>query len=146
MGYYVSLRSAHFEVPETESVLQVLKDLNKQDHLKQGGSYGPNGKTESWFSWMPTDWDTTCTTVQEVFELLGFETTLVEKPYGVAVSLDVYESKTGQEDLFCATVAPFMEKDSFLEWIGEDNAQEAWVVQDRELKCLVREGSEKWWQ
>ena len=32
MGYNVSMRSAHFHVPETESVLQVLKDLNKNDH------------------------------------------------------------------------------------------------------------------
>ena len=146
MGYYVSLRTAHFEVPETETVLSALKELDKHDDLKHGGSFGPNGKTESWFSWMPKDWATTCTTVREVFELLGFGTTLVEKPYGVAVSLDVYESKTGQEDLFCSTVAPFMEKGSYIEWIGEDFAEEVWVVQDGEMKVLVREGNEKWWQ
>jgi len=145
MGYNVSLRSAHFHVPETEAVLQVLKDLNKQDHLKRGGSFGPEGKTESWFSWMPTDWDTTCTTVQEVFELLGFETNIVDEPWGKAVSLEVYESKAGQEDLFCRAVAPFMEKGSYIEWIGEDFAEEVWVVQDGELKCLVREEA-KWWQ
>ena len=146
MGYNVNLRSAHFHVPETESVLQVLKDLNKNDHLKQGGSYGGGRKTESWFSWMPADYDKTVTSVKDVFELLGFDCSYVEEPWGVSVSLNAYDAKTGQEDLFCAAVAPFMDKGSYIEWIGEDYAEEAWVVQDGQMKVLVREASEKWWQ
>lgn len=146
MGYNISLRSAHFHVPEAWTVLRALKNLNKQDHLKRGGSWAEGEKTESWFSWMPTDWDETCTSVQEVFELLGFETKIVDGPSGKAVSLEVYEGKAGQEDLFCRAVAPYMEKGSYLEWIGEDFAEEVWVVQDGELKCLVREEKSKWWE
>ena len=145
MGYNVSMRTAHFHVPETEAVLQVLKDLNKQDHLKRGGSYAGGEKTESWFSWMPTNYDETCTSVQEVFELLGFDTKIVDEPWGKAVSLEAYDSKAGQEDLFCATVAPFMDKGSYIEWIGEDYAEEAWVVKDGQMKVLVRE-ERKWWE
>ena len=145
MGYNVYMRSSMFDVPETESVLQVLLDLNKQEHLKHKGDYYMNGTTTSWLPFMEPDWDKNCTTVQDVFEAARFETKIVEKPWGKAVSLIDWEGKAGAEHLFCRVVAPFMDKGSYIEWIGEDFAEEVWVVQDGELKCLVRE-EQRWWQ
>ena len=145
MGYYVNLRSAHFHVPETWSVLQVLKDLNKRDDLKQGGTYQSGQKTESWFRGIGPNYDEKCTSVQEVFYELGFDTKILDEPWGKAVSLEYYDGKAGQQELFCRAVAPFMDKGSYIEWLGEDGAEEVWVVQDGELKLLVRK-EEKWWQ
>lgn len=110
MGYYVSLTSADFGIPETPEVLAALHEMETKFHeIKQGGS--SNG--DKWFSWMPDV--RTLTSVQEVFERLGFETRL-DAGY---VWIDGYDSKTGQEDLFLAVVAPFVEDDSHTEWRGE---------------------------
>lgn len=140
MGYYVHLRSAEFVIPRTDEVFQVLKDLNKRDDLKSGGAYGPGGKTESWFSWMPTDWDKTCTNAQEVFELLGFTV----DPEADYFSLEFYDSKTGDEFEFVKAVAPYVRDGSYMEWIGEDYNEEVWVVRKGELHVLVRD-REQWW-
>lgn len=144
MGYYVNLRSAHFHVPETDSVLQVLKDLNERDDLKRGFEI-KDGKRKKFFAGTGPDYDKPWTSVQEVFYELGFGTEIIDEPWGKAVSLDYYDGKAGQQELFCRAVAPFMDKGSYIEWIGEDHVEEVWVVQDGELKLLVRK-EEKWWQ
>ena len=115
MGYYVTLTEADFGIPETPEVLAALHEMETKFHeIKQGGS--SNG--EKWFSWMPDV--RTLNSVQEVFERLGFATRLDEG----YVWLDGYDSKTGQEDLFVAVVAPFMSDESYLQWRGEQG--EVW--------------------
>ena len=128
MGYYVTLLDADFIIPETEEVLNVLKELNNgNEDIKRGGSYGGSGKREFWFSWMPADFSV-FTTVASVFEALGFETKKIEEisvehPYE-RVALVGYDSKTGQEDIFIEAVAPFVEHGNHLEWRGEQG--EVW--------------------
>lgn len=118
MGYYVSMRDSNFSIPESDEVLQVLKDANwKYQNYKNGGSFG-RGESTRWFSWMPSDYDQVVTSVAEVFELLGFE---VDKTLTHCTLMN-YDSKIGQEDLFLALVAPFVEEGSWIEWQGEDGA------------------------
>lgn len=134
MGYYVRLTEAHFAIPEREDVLQALKDLNhRTDVKKYGGSWGAGGQTEAWFSWMPGNYDETVTSVQEVFDLLGFETEVKDG----LVYLTDYDNKTGQEDLFIETVAPFVNEGSYLVWCGEDNAMYRHEIRDGQLVTLV---------
>lgn len=119
MGYYITLADADFAVPETDEVLTVLKDANWKYHdWKRGGTYSGGRQTSRWFSWMPADYDKTVTSVKEVFELLGFDT----DAHDGLVRLMAYDSKIGQEELFLAIVAPFVEDGSFLEWRGEDGS------------------------
>lgn len=111
MGYYVTLTDANFGIPETPEVLAALHEMETKFHeIKQGGS--SNG--DKWFSWMPDV--RTLTSVEEVFERLGFST----RRHQGLIWLDGYDSKTGQEDLFLAVVAPFVEDDSYTEWRGEE--------------------------
>jgi hypothetical protein len=136
MGYYINLRRSEFSIPETEEVLQVLKDANWKFHdWKNGGGFGGEGEQRKWFSWMPSDYDKTVTSVAEVFTLLGFE---VDSHDGV-VDLKYYDSKAGQEDLFIALVAPFVEEGSFMEWDGEDGAGWRHEVVDGKLTIAERE-------
>lgn len=110
MGYYVTLTDANFGIPETPEVLAALHEMETKFHeIKQGGS--SNG--DKWFSWMPDV--RTLTSVEEVFERLGFST----RRHQGLIWLDAYDSKTGQEDLFLAVVAPFVEDDSYTVWRGE---------------------------
>jgi hypothetical protein len=122
MGYYVNIENVEWLLPvvHEDAALQVLKDLNdpSNDHLKRGGSYSGGKQTAKWFSWMPKDYDKTVTTVYEVLDMLGFETEVL--PEGTRIR--AYDSKTGQEDLFLAAIAEFIEPGSFIEWRGEDGA------------------------
>lgn len=113
MGYYVDLVDADFTIPEREDVLEALRAMpTKYASLMRGGS-----STEKWFSWMSTEEIESAVSVQSVFESLGFECF----DYGNnTFSLSSYNNKTGQEDLFLAVVAPFVEDGSFTQWRGED--------------------------
>lgn len=137
MGYYVDLIDADWIVPENESVFKAMADLNVHDDLKRGGSWGPDGMKEKWFSWMPADYDTKYTTVQEILENLGFtvyvnDEITVEHPYN-RLRIAGYSSKTGQEDLFIEAMAPFVKDGSYMEWRGEDGELWRWEVKDKKL-------------
>jgi hypothetical protein len=54
---------------------------------------------------------------RSIFDALGFDCV----DYGNGTfGLTGYNNKTGQEDLFMAVVAPFLEDGSFTQWRGED--------------------------
>jgi len=127
MGYFTKLTDSNFVIPETPEVLAAIHEMDtKFDALKRGGSFGPEGKTEKWFSWMPQL--STFTTVREVFEALGFDCYDDMRGTDGAFYLQGYDSKTGQEDLFLAVVAPFVEDGSYTEWRGEDGAMYRFTV------------------
>jgi len=115
MGYYIDLSSAEWEIQETPESLKAIREMPVKFHgLKRGGS-----SEEKWFSWMnDTDIENT-ETVEAVFNHLGFETTKTEGGF----TLDAYNSKTGQEDLFLAVMAPWTKDGSYIEWRGEDGSQ-----------------------
>lgn len=128
MGYYVQLIDSNFGVPESTEVLAAIHRMDSEWHdLKRGGAYGPGGKEHSWFSWMPGL--TSLHTVQDVFEALGFEVSVRDGK----VWLGGYDNKTGQEELFLAAVAPFVDEDSFTSWRGEDGELYGYTVRDGRL-------------
>jgi hypothetical protein len=116
MGYYIDLSDADWEIPETAEVRQALKEMPEKFHaIKRGGS--SNG--ESWFSWMSDESILNAETAQSIFDDLGFVTTSTDGGF----TLNGYSSKTGQEDLFLAVVAPFCKDGSYAEFTGEDGAE-----------------------
>ena len=139
MGYYVTITRAEFDIPETDEVLQVLKDASWKFHdWKRGGSYGPNGSEQKWFSWMPYNYDEIAMSVADVFRMLGFD--FVSE--NGKVCIDGYSNKTGQEDLFLAIVAPYVEEGSFIEWVGEDGT--TWRMEVIDGRLTVAEGQKAW--
>lgn len=134
MGYFVSITRAEFAVPENEEVLKVLKDANWKYHdWKRGGSFGGEHE-EKWFSWMPANYDVQVDLVYDVFLKLGFDVSVD----GNMVHLNSYDNKSGQEDLFLAIVAPYVEEGSFIEWVGEDGT--TWRHEVIDGKLTVAEG------
>ncbi len=121
MGYYIELIDSNFTIPadKLDEALEILKRLNVDTpaEQKRGGSWGGSGRTASWFSWMPEDYDKTVTSAAEVFELLGFH---VKTSDDGALSLEGYDNKTGQEDLFINAVSHLANDDWHLTWRGED--------------------------
>lgn len=139
MGYYITLTNADFAIPETDEVLQVLKDANWKFHdWKNGGMFSGEGTQARWFSWMPENYDELVTSVADVFTMLGFQV----DSYEGKVHLTFYDHKTGQQDLFIAIVSPFVEEGSSLEWRGEDGAM--WRHEVANGKLMVAEGFVKY--
>jgi hypothetical protein len=120
MGYYTTITDADFLIPAANeaAALAALKALNdpKYNEQKQGGSWDNTGKSAAWYSWMDADYDQKVKNCGDVFGMLGFE--FEETADGLR--LTGYDSKTGQEDLFLAAVAPYVKAGSYLAWRGED--------------------------
>lgn len=113
MGYYIDLVDAEWEITESPESLATIREMPVKYHaIKRGGS--SNG--EKWFSWMNDTEIETAETVESVFKHLGFETETVDGGF----RLTGYSSKTGQEDLFLAVMAPFTKDGSYIDWRGED--------------------------
>ena len=130
MGYYVNgngqLRIKAENLPAAYAALMALQDA--PDENKQGGSFSAK-ETRRWYSWMPEDLRT-IPSVQDVFIELGFEVE-VESNTG-DVLIGNYDSKMGQEEVFFAAAAPFIENDEY-EWTGEDGDFWKWSFADGKM-------------
>lgn len=121
MGYYVTLEQSTAVLPaeHLDKAYEILVALNDPSNnaAKQGGAWKAGVRTGWWYSWMDENYPEKCANAKEVFEALGFE--MEETPEG-DLRFVWYDSKTGQEDLFLASVAPLMT--GHMHWRGEDGA------------------------
>lgn len=119
MGYYVNTVSTNFMLKKKnlKKAYKAMCKLNEQDELKTGGSWGEGGKQlKTWFAWMDPDYPKTCKTAQEIIEQLGFDIETNDK--GDIINL-MYDNKTGAEEYFMESIAPYVEPGSYIEWQGE---------------------------
>ena len=135
MGYYVSgngeLRIKAENLSKAYEALMALQDAPPK--AKRGGSSGGSEAPRFWYSWMPEDLRTLPDT-KSVFAELGFE--VVDDENGDLL-IRCYDNKTGQEEVFFAAAAPFIENGEY-EWTGEDNDFWAWEFEGG--KMFVRYG------
>lgn len=140
MGYYVSgngaLRIKSENLGKAYEALMALQDAPTK--AKRGGSSGGDKAPRFWYSWMPEDLRTLADTTA-VFAELGFETR-IEEPTGDLI-ISCYDNKSGQEDVFVAAAAPFIE-DGEYEWTGEDNDFWMWKFEDGRM--FVRYGKREY--
>ena len=135
MGYYVS-GNGHLVIKKENlaAAYEALMALNDApDSAKRGGSYSGGKQHSSWFSWMPADLRELADT-KAVFEQLGFET----MDHHGDLLITCYDNKSGQEEVFFAAAAPFIENGSY-EWTGEDSAFWEWEFIDG--KMYQRDGT-----
>ena len=135
MGYYVNgngqLRIKAENLGKAYEALMALQDAPPK--AKRGGSSGGSEAPRYWYSWMPEDLRTLPDT-KSVFETLGFE---VSDDENGDLLISCYDNKTGQEEVFFAAAAPFIE-DGDYEWTGEDSDFWAWEFEGG--KMFVRYG------
>lgn len=125
MGFYIDLTDSSWEIPESAEVLSALKEMPTKYHaIKRGGGGG-----ESWFSWMQDDEILNAESAQQIFIRLGFDTEKTETGF----TLNGYNDKLGQEDIFLAVVAPFVKEGSYIEFHGEDNSEWQYSVHGGKL-------------
>lgn len=130
MGYYVTLTDSDAFLPKKhyDKAYKRLCDLNKQDHLKHGGSFSGGKKQQVWFSWMSPNYDKECKDVREILEQVGFDINETDK----GLYLVGYDNKTGQEDLFLKAICNLMQ--GRMEWRGEDGRVWAWELGEEKIK------------
>jgi hypothetical protein len=137
MGYYVNgngeLRIKAENLGKAYEALMALQDA--PDKAKRGGSYSANER-RYWFSWMPEDLRTLPDT-KAVFAELGFE---VDSDENGDLLIRCYDNKTGQEEVFFAAAAPFIEEGEY-EWEGEDGEFWKWSFHDGKMFLLTGERS-----
>jgi len=136
MGYYVSgngeLRIKKENLDKAHDALMALQDAPNK--AKRGGSSGGDKAPRFWYSWMPEDLRT-LTDTKAVFAELGFE---VRDDENGDLLISCYDNKTGQEDVFIAAAAPFIE-DGDYEWTGEDGIFWLWKFEDGRM--FVQQGN-----
>lgn len=132
MGYYVRIKSSSVEIPRfvQDQVITIWRNINKPEfnHLKRGGSYSNGRQNEWWYSWMDTDYHKNVNDCTDVLEMLGFDYSITDTG---AVSVDYYDNKTGQEDLFFVAIAHLIT--GKIEWVGEDGECFAWEFKDGKM-------------
>jgi hypothetical protein len=126
MGYYASIFESNVFVPKEnlEKAYQAACELNNHDKLKTGGSIDGNGNREYWFAWMPKNYPEQYSDLQEILDALGFSTH--EDSEG-NLQINGFSDKVGDEDKFLETIAPYVNNNSHIVWIGEDNTM--WAFQ-----------------
>ena len=133
MGYYVSgngeLRIKKENLGKAHEALMSLQDAPPK--AKRGGSSGGDKAPRFWYSWMPEDLRTLPDT-KAVFAELGFE---VNDNEDGDLLISCYDNKSGQEDVFFAAAAPFIE-DGDYEWTGEDGDFWKWQFRDGKMFLL----------
>ena len=134
MGYYVSgngeLRIKKENLDKAHDALMALQDAPPK--AKRGGSSGGDKAPRFWYSWMPEDLRTLADT-KAVFAELGFEVH-EEVPTGDLI-ISCYDNKSGQEDVFFAAAAPFIEEGEY-DWTGEDGEFWRWEFRDGKMFLL----------
>ena len=133
MGYYVNgngeLRIKKENLDKAYEALMALQDAPNK--AKRGGSSGGDKAPRFWYSWMPEDLRTLPDT-KAVFAELGFE---VRDDENGDLLISCYDSKTGQEDVFFAAAAPFIEEGEY-DWTGEDGEFWRWQFTDGKMFLL----------
>ena len=123
MGYYVNGRGEiSIKKERMEELYKAFVAMNDfSDEVKNGGSWSSGEKESSNFSWMPSDLSTLGNAIT-IINHLGFETS-EDSTHFVIIS---YEGKIGQEDIFFAVAAPFVDDGGWFEWEGEDHSFWSW--------------------
>lgn len=135
MGYHVTLTDSDVVLPKEnhQEILSRWHEMNdkRHDSVKSGGSYSGGRTMSKNYSWMPTDYEKTTHTPQQVLEHLGFD--FSENTKGDIV-IQGYESKTGQEDLFFKEIGNLVTAGGVMKWEGEDDASYAWFFDGKKMQ------------
>ena len=129
MGYVARIERSTAVIPNVNRtmILNTWKDLNASDndHMKRGQrtSYADGNQIiTKHFSWLPTHYDQTVESVEDMLDLFEFDYKVDPDTQDIAIT--GYEAKTGQEELFFRRV--FDSLTGNIHWVGEDHSRWIW--------------------
>lgn len=138
MGYYVEMIDSDFvlEKKDHPEILKIWKELNdpKNNHLKKGEAYGRGSKILYHYSFMATNYDQICESVEDVLEQLRFEFDIQKDQ---SIKLTGFSSKAGQAGLFLDKISQFVKDSSYIDWEGEDGEKVSWVFSNKKMTEIL---------
>lgn len=138
MGYYIRTPQTSFAI-RTENIsrfFDLVDNLMSDENVEEnghGGSFGSEGKTASWYSWVNTDAVRRAVSdrdIRMVFQEWGYDLEHTTEENGVMhFYLDIRngDAKIGDEETFFAAIAPVVEDGSFIDVRGEDDSEWRWM-------------------
>lgn len=137
MGYCITQRGSHFKMNAENKLpaLEALKEIaNMTDKMCGGSSSG-----EKWFAWVDMDYIND-KTLEDAITKWNWHTNNDKE--GNITDIYFEGEKLGQEDILFETIAPFVEKNSFIEMIGEDDYMWRWCFDGK--KCIEKTPTIVW--
>lgn len=143
MGYFVRTIASDAFIPaeNLDEAYRILRAINTDpayEPLKTGWRSGPGKESARFFAWMSENYDQEFDTAQEILEELGFDTQMIEE----GLEIHHYDRKTGNEDVFFASIGHLVEKNDSIEWEGENNERYRWLFTGENM--IVQEAEIHW--
>jgi hypothetical protein len=119
MGYYMELMESNFSIaPENQAAaLKAIKSL--------AGKETNHGSTGDYFSWVDTKDFLNAQTLEEALSVWRWETEI--DAYDNVTISEFTGEKLGDDELLFQAIAPYVDKDSFIQMQGEDGSIWRWV-------------------
>ena len=125
MGYYMDQRESHFKIKKEnfDAALTALKSVFVTENMTCCDWV--NGNEIPHFAWVDTKRVLDAETLDEALEEIRWE-----PEHDLDGNIDCLRfdgEKIGDEDTFFQAIAPYVEAESYIEMIGEDNYMWRWV-------------------
>ena len=120
MGYYIDVIEQKIVIKKENfsSILETIKNLTKNEDNMSGGSWGGGASIQRWFSWVSTDAVIQARTVAEALSAWRWEPHMNKD--GDITYLYFRGEKLGDDAVLFKAIAPFVDKDSYVAFRGED--------------------------
>ncbi len=132
MGYFMEQTDSNFIIKKENfrDALNNLKAIFTPDKMPcidyMQGIYS------SHFSWVRTDIVLNSETLGEALEEIRYSPIFNDN--GDIINVEFNGEKYGDEEIFFAALAPFVEKDSYISFEGEDGCKWTWYFNGKEVR------------
>lgn len=135
MGYCIEQTDSNFIIKKENfrDVLNNLKAVFTPDKMTCIDYI--RGEELPHFSWVHTDTILDAETLEEALE--GIRYYSIFNDNGDIINVEFIGEKYGDEEIFFAALAPFVEKDSYISFEGEDGRKWTWFFNGKEVRQKI---------
>ena len=132
MGYYIEQTDSNFIIKKENfrDALNNLKAVFTPDKMTCIDYI--HGEELPHFSWVRTDTVLDAETLEEALEEIRYDPIFNDN--GDIINVEFTGEKYGDEEIFFAALAPFVEKDSYISFEGEDEDKWTWCFNGKEVR------------
>lgn len=132
MGYCIEQTDSNFIIKKENfrDALNNLKAVFTPDKMTCIDYIGGNELPH--FSWVYTDMVLDAETLEEALEEIRYDPIFNDN--GDIINVEFIGEKYGDEEIFFTALAPFVEKDSYISFEGEDGCKWTWYFNGKEVR------------
>jgi hypothetical protein len=128
MGYYMEMTESKFNIKKENfgQTLEALKSVFVPENMSAADYIG--GNVYPHFAWVNTDVVLNSETLGEALEEIRYDPKYNSN--GDICGVEFTGEKYGDEKIFFAALAPYVESGSYVGFVGEDDCEWQWVFND----------------